>query len=115
MIEHAPDTAVGIEAAHRTLARWLAAFPDLHLVIDDLVVEGDHLMARLTATGTHRGRLAGVEPTAARMSVPVFEAWSVAGDRCVERWLQVDGRGLRRQLGLPLDRAGEWERPPAPG
>ncbi|MBV9895756.1 MAG: ester cyclase [Chloroflexi bacterium] len=103
VVEHAYDITVGIEAAHRTLARWLAAFPDLHLVIEDLVVDGDRLMARLTASGTHPRRLAGLEPTAARVSVPVFEAWSVPGERCVERWLQVDGCALRHQLRLGAD------------
>ena len=41
VVEHAAAaTTVGIDAARQTLAAWLAAFPDLHLVIEDLVVEG---------------------------------------------------------------------------
>ena len=103
MIEQAPDIAVGIEAAHRTLARWLAAFPDLHLVIEDLVVDGDHLMARLTATGTHRGLLAGLAPTGRRVRLPVYEAWAVPDGRCAERWLHLDRCQLLHQLGLRFE------------
>src|SRR5205807_1302446 len=72
VVEHAPARSVGLAAARQTLTRWLAALPDLHLVIEDLVVDGDHLMARVTATGTHRGPLAGVEPTGRPVRMLVF-------------------------------------------
>ena len=90
VVQHAPDPAIGIDAAHQALGRWLAAVPDAHLVIEDLVVEGDHLMARLRATGTRRERPAVARPAADRVNVAVFEAWSVRDGRCVERWLHVD-------------------------
>jgi predicted ester cyclase len=106
VVQHAPVRTVGLEAARRTLADWLAAFPDLHLVIEDLVVDGDHLMARLTATGTHRGHLDGLAPTAWRVRVPIFEAWSVPHGRCIERWLHLDRYELRHQLGLPVTEQG---------
>jgi predicted ester cyclase len=89
VVEHAPATTVGLDVARQRLARWLAATPEAHLVIEDLVVEGDHLMARLRATGTQRGIGAG-RPAGSRLSVLVFEAWSVRDGRCVERWLHVD-------------------------
>jgi predicted ester cyclase len=104
VVDHAPEQTVGIDAARQGLARWLAAVPDLHLTIEDLVVEGDHLMARLTAIGTHRGPRAGVEPTGPRRRLPVYEAWSIPDGRCVERWLHLDG--------CQLDRAVGWDRPP---
>jgi predicted ester cyclase len=110
VIEHAPGRTVGIEAARQALAGWLAAFPDLHLVIEDLVANGDRLMARLTATGTHRGSLAGLAPTGRRVRVPVFEAWRVPDGRCVERWLHLDTCALLQQLGLPAHRRS----PPPP-
>jgi predicted ester cyclase len=95
VVQHAPEPAVGepavgIDAARQELARWLAAVPDAHLVIEDLVVEGDHLMARLRATGTRRESAVGGAPTGTRVNVAVFEAWSVRDGRCVERWLHVE-------------------------
>ena len=132
VVEHAPARTIGIDAARQTLAGWLAAFPDLHLVIEDLVADGDRLMARLTATGTHRGPLVGLAgagvparpsgrvgfpshgdagvalgvlaPTGRRVRVPLFEAWRVPDGRCVERWLHLDGCALLHQLGLPAYR-----------
>ena len=85
VVEHAPHRTVGLEASRQRLLRWLTAVPDAHLLIEDLVVERDHLMARLRATGTRRGRGGTHRP-----SVLVFEAWSVRDGRCVERWVHVD-------------------------
>jgi predicted ester cyclase len=89
VVEHAPDRSVGLEASRQRLVGWLSAVPDAHLVIEDLVVERDHLMARLRATGTPGGIGAG-RPTGRQPSVVVFETWSVRDGRCVERWVHVD-------------------------
>ncbi len=39
------------------------AFPDLRITADILVAENDLVAARWIATGTHRGKFLGVEPT----------------------------------------------------
>ena len=44
-------------------SEFFDAFPDLHLSIDDMVVEGDKAAVRWTLTGTHRGERWGVPPT----------------------------------------------------
>ncbi|MBV9581727.1 MAG: ester cyclase [Chloroflexi bacterium] len=109
VVQHAPETTVGVEAVKHTLLGWLAALPDLHLVIDDLVTDGDHLIARLVLSGTHQGPMAGLgaawqgdlrslAPTGQRVRVAVFDAWWAREGRCAERWLQVDRLELLRQL-----------------
>lgn len=113
IVDHAPDQTLGMLAARRTLAAWLAAFPDLHVIIEDLVVDGDHLMARLTATGTHDGPLGRLAPTGKRVSVPLFEAWLVQSGRCIQRWLCLDRSQLVGELGLPFHGSAEGERPSA--
>jgi predicted ester cyclase len=99
VIEHAPDRTVGLGATRRALTGWLGAVPNAHLVIEDLVVEGDHLIARLTVTGTRHDSAAGRAP----LSVAMFESWTVRDGRCVERWLLVD-RGAC--ASLPAGGAG---------
>jgi predicted ester cyclase len=100
VVQTAPGRTVGLEATRQGLARCLEAVPDVHLIIEDLVVEGDHLMARLTATGTRRSP-AGGEPGGARLSLAVFEAWSVRDGQCVERWLHVDRGACERPPLFP--------------
>jgi len=44
----------GVVAWKRRLATYLAAFPDLHVTLEDLVAEKDTVVARLTWSGTQR-------------------------------------------------------------
>jgi predicted ester cyclase len=100
VVDHTPRETVGIDTARQTLERWLEVLPDLHLVIEDVVVDGERIMARLTATGTHARPQGGLEPTGRRVRLAVFEAWATSDGRCVERWLHLDRYDLLRQLGL---------------
>src|SRR5512135_2292501 len=47
----------------QTLAGLRAAFPDIHLTIEDLIVQGDKVAFRVTLRGTQRGAFQGIEPT----------------------------------------------------
>src|SRR5215471_2820545 len=44
------------------------AFPDFYNRIEELVAEGDKVVARVTYTGTHQGELFGVGPTGKRVT-----------------------------------------------
>jgi predicted ester cyclase len=94
VVEHTPVETVGIDSARQTLSRILTACPDLHMVIGDVVVDSDRVMARLTATGTYSGSVGDALPAGRVMRIPIFEAWSVREGRCVERWLQPDRYGF---------------------
>src|SRR5688572_1304251 len=45
----------GVAAWKQRVAGYLTAFPDLHVTVEDLIAEGDTVIARLTWTGTQRG------------------------------------------------------------
>jgi steroid delta-isomerase-like uncharacterized protein len=47
---------------------FLESFPDLRLIIEDTVAEGDRVVVRWRVEGTHRGAGLGVEPTQRRVS-----------------------------------------------
>jgi predicted ester cyclase len=64
--------------------RWqleLAAFPDWHNRVEELVSAGDRAVARMTWSGTHLGALGEVEATG------VEEAWVVGDTRGL--WEQI--------------------------
>jgi len=46
----------GLAGARKSVAVYLALFPDLRFVVDEQVSEGDRVVSRWTLTGTHRGR-----------------------------------------------------------
>lgn len=75
-----------------------AAFPDVHVSIDDLVSEGDKVVCRLTFTGTHRGEYQGFAPTGKSVTWTGIWIYRVADEKFVERWHNWDLLGLLEQL-----------------
>jgi predicted ester cyclase len=61
-----PIDASGADALKQLWALLLRAYPDLHVTVEDLIAEGDRLVARNTVTGTHRGEYMGLAPPADR-------------------------------------------------
>lgn len=84
-----------------------AAFPDWHNHIDEILTSGDRVVTRMTWSGTHRGALAGIEPTGAQ--VEYVGAAFVRLDRGLieEAWVVGDTRELWRALGALPSAANE--------
>lgn len=80
-------------------AAYRSVFPDLRFAIDSLVGEGDEVVVRWTAAGTHRGSLGGEAPTGRRVEVGGFGSWRVRDGRIVEHWGVIDLMSLLSQIG----------------
>jgi steroid delta-isomerase-like uncharacterized protein len=78
---------------------YRAAFPDFRQAADLLIAEGDTVVSRWTATGTHRGELLGIPPTGKRVSFGGVVITRLAGGKVVEDWELADTPGLLAQLG----------------
>ena len=81
----------GLAGARKSVAVYLALFPDLRFVVDEQVSEGDRVVSRWTLTGTHRGRSVRVWA----IVISGFEEGKI-----VEDWATSDTLTLARQLGL---------------
>ncbi len=80
---------------------WLTtAFPDLHLTIEDEIAEGDKVVTRVTARGTHQGSFMGIRPTGKRAVVTGIVIDRFANGKTVEAWNNLDDLGLLQQLGV---------------
>ena len=90
----------GREGYKEFLETYRSAFPDAHIEIEELTAEGDTVVARWTATGTHDGDLMGIEPTGNEVTIMGFEAYHVEDGRIVELWEVFDGLGMMAQLGV---------------
>jgi steroid delta-isomerase-like uncharacterized protein len=95
-----PGAPAGPEGMRQAAAMFRAALPDWHSDLDQLVAEGDIVVERFTASGTHRGELMGVPPSGKTIEVRGINIFRVEGDQIVERWGRLDDLGLLRQLGL---------------
>lgn len=75
------------------------AFPDFHNKIEQLVAEGDQVVARLQYTGTHRGEIFGVRPSGKSSSYAGTAFFRIARNRVAEGWVLGDLVSLTQQLG----------------
>jgi predicted ester cyclase len=64
-----PEHQHGIEGFRRVNRCVRDAFSDAHYRIDDMIVEGDMVVCRITASGTHDGEFRGNPPTGKWFSV----------------------------------------------
>jgi steroid delta-isomerase-like uncharacterized protein len=106
-VQHLSHTAAdggheiqGPDGARREVAAWRSAFPDLHFTLEDLLVEGDRVVARWTCSGTHRGMFRELAPTGKRVTFTGMTLYRLAEGKIAEQWTVEDGIGLYQQLGL---------------
>ena len=76
------------------------AFPDLQVTVDDLIAEGDKVVARITAKGTHKGEFMGTPATNKQISMQEIHICRIAGGKIVEHWGLEDSLGMMQQLGM---------------
>ena len=65
---------------------YLTAFPDLHMSVEQRVVEGNLISTRWNVTGTHDGPLGDIEPTGKKIGIAGqltmrFEGTKIAEER----------------------------------
>ena len=76
------------------------AFPDLQVVVEDTVVEGDKVAARCIVRGTHRGEGIGIAATDKPVEFTGMTIVRVKDGKVVEAWNNFDFLAMYRQLGL---------------
>ncbi|MFD6026529.1 ester cyclase [Streptomyces griseoluteus] len=74
------------------------AVPDLRWELEELLVDGDRLAARLVNTGTPVQEWLGVPPTGASFEIAEYAVYQVRDGRFVHMAALRDAAGLRRQL-----------------
>jgi steroid delta-isomerase-like uncharacterized protein len=103
-VDHAPSPlrreAGGRDGLRRIFAVLRQAFPDARHTIEDLVAEGDRVVARVSAQATHTGDLFGHPPTGKVVRLTSITVYRIVNGRIAERWSE-QGQGLLEQLGIP--------------
>lgn len=93
---------IGVEGFKAARMRRNLAFPDWTVTVDDILAEGDKVVARATGQGTHRGEYMGIPPTGKVVMVSWIAIYRVANGKLAEHWQHIDELGLRQQLGATL-------------
>jgi steroid delta-isomerase-like uncharacterized protein len=95
-----PEDLHGPEGLKQYAAMTLGAFPDARVTVEDQVAEGDKVVSRWTATGTHTGDLMSIPPTGRRIKVSGITINRFSGGKITEDWYQSDDLGMMRQIGV---------------
>ncbi len=78
-----PGTREGLKNGYPQMR---AAFPDLHFTVNDVIVQGDKIVARWTAQGTHQGDFMGIAPTGKAVQMHGVDIVQIAGGKAVAHW-----------------------------
>jgi steroid delta-isomerase-like uncharacterized protein len=95
------DDWVGPAGVRQVVGDVRRAFPDFTETVLDIIEEGDKVVTRFLASGTHLGPYRGLPPTGRRIAVDEMGIFRVARGKIVEKWGLVDRLGWHAQLGLP--------------
>jgi predicted ester cyclase len=68
--------------------------------IEDEIVEGDKVVARVTMHGHHVGKFLGKEPTGKEFDTKQIHIWRLEDGGVIEHWSVRDDLGQALQLGL---------------
>jgi steroid delta-isomerase-like uncharacterized protein len=95
----APEQIRGTKGFREFVIMYRTAFPDLRLTTDEQIAEGETVVTRWTATGTHEGELMGIPATGKQATTAGVNFNRFAGGKLVEGWGLFDQLGLLQQLG----------------
>ena len=86
--------------------RFREAFPDIEVVVEDTVSEGDKVAARCTVRGRHRGDSLGFKATDSPVEFTGMSFVRIRDGKIVEAWNNFDFMSMFQQLNvLRLDAA----------
>ena len=96
------------EEFKRFASQWRTTFPDFQYTIELQVAEGDLVVTRATARGTHTGEyrglsFKGIPPTGKQVTWTVTAIDRIDDGKIVESWFNEDAVGRLQQIGaLPM-------------
>jgi predicted ester cyclase len=97
-VEHGTPPIEGLDGFRSFVSGLLEALPDFRFTVHDWILQGDRVVARCAAAGTHRGELFGFAPTGKPVTWTAIHIWRVADGRLAERWSEADVLGIVEQL-----------------
>jgi len=95
-----PDFGRGPESERKRATLYRTAFPDLKLTIEDIIAEGETVMARWSCRGTHKGDLSGIAPTGKQFTISGVTIARLTNGKLAEGYVNWDALGLMQQLGV---------------
>jgi predicted ester cyclase len=87
------------EAAKQEAANFRRGFPDVTSIIENLIAEGDKVVARWRSRATHQGDYMGIAPSGKAVEFTGISFYRIEGNKIAQSWNIEDQLGLMRQIG----------------
>ncbi|UCH26260.1 MAG: ester cyclase [Trueperaceae bacterium] len=94
-----PGQKAGLEGYKDVVRSLRTSLPDIRYTIEDQVAEGDKVVTRYTAKGTHQGEFLGVAATGKPITMTALVLQRVVDGKIQESWLELDMLSVLRQMG----------------
>ena len=94
-----PMSINGPQGLRQSIETFRSAFPDLYMLVEEQIADGDQVSNQGYITGTHRGEFLGVPASGEQIKVNVISIWRFENSKVVENWVQIDYMSLMRQIG----------------
>jgi len=76
------------------------AFPDIEVVVEDMIAEGDKVVARCSVRGKHAGDHLGIAASNSPVAFDGIAIVRITDGKIVEAWNNFDFMKMNRQVGL---------------
>jgi steroid delta-isomerase-like uncharacterized protein len=102
-VNHGVHHDVTLQEDQAALKGWHEAFPDLTIVPEKLIAEGDLVTIYWIARGTNTGAGNGLPATGKKAEQAGITIWRIVNGKIKEEWSAFDQLSLMQQLGLLAD------------
>jgi steroid delta-isomerase-like uncharacterized protein len=89
----------GPDSAKRSAQMYRVAFSDGRIEVQEQLADGDRVITRWKAVGTHDGELMGMPATGKHVEISGITIDRIDGGKVVEGWTTWDTLGMMQQLG----------------
>jgi predicted ester cyclase len=95
-----PDEGSGLENYKKGFPGQRLGCPDYHYDLEDIIAEGDKVVAKWKFTGTHTGEWFGAPPTGNQVTVCGISTFRLEGGKVVEQWSAFNSYWMWQQFGV---------------
>jgi steroid delta-isomerase-like uncharacterized protein len=99
-VNHGIHRDITLKEDQAALKGWHEAFPDIAIVPDKLIAEGDLVTIHWIARGTNTGTGNGLPATGKTVEQSGITIWRIVNGKIKEEWSAFDQLSMMQQLGL---------------
>jgi steroid delta-isomerase-like uncharacterized protein len=96
---HMTNAALDREGQKQRILGFRRAFPDVHMIVERMVAEGELVTFHLLMSGTHQGTFMGVPATGKQVKAAAIDIARFEDGKVVEQWGITDLFAVLQQIG----------------